>query len=54
MVSKLQIALFKTKLGAKTYSRVFIPNLTIVFVNSAPKMFFLTTFAPKLKVICFK
>ena len=29
------------KLGSKAYSRVLIPNLAIVFVNSVPKIHFL-------------
>ena len=45
MLPKLQSALFEIKPGTKAYSRVLIPNLTIVFINSVPKILFLGEFS---------
>ena len=41
LVSKLPSALFEMKLSKEAHSKVLIPNLTIVFVNSVPRMLFL-------------
>ena len=48
MIPKLQSALFEMKIDTKWYSRVSIPNFTIVFVNSVPKMIFRSKFGPEL------
>ena len=44
MVPKLQRALCKMKLGTKAYSRVLVPNFTIIFANSFPKILLLGKF----------
>ena len=41
-------------LGVKGYSRVLIPNLAIVFVNSVPKKPVGANLAPKLQIALFK
>ena len=44
LVPKLQINLFRMKIRTKRYSGVLIPNLTIVFLSSIPKIPFLSKF----------
>ena len=44
LVPKLESALFKIKIGTTGYSKLLIPNSTIVFLGSVPEKPFLEKF----------